>query len=178
MQPWMFFAVVGIPACQVEAMAEGGAVMDQALMTRAAEAGKPILGLETFEEALGAFGAVDPAIAAEVASDMLRLAEREEDLRRTMLGLYASGNLGAIDAFGDWLTRQASSRPSAEAERLAAAFEAELLDARNRRWMDRLVPALEAGNAFVAVGGLHLPGDAGLVALLRAEGFTVSPVAE
>ena len=37
-------------------------------------------------------------------------------------------------------------------------------------------PWLEKGNAFMAVGALHLPGDKGLVALLREKGFTLEPV--
>lgn len=178
MQPWMFFSVMGIPACQIEAMAGGAQVMDQVLLRRAAAAGKELVGLETYEEALGAFGAVDPDIAAEAALDLIRLSEREEDLRATMLGFYRAGNLAGIDAFSDWLTTQASGRVSEEAERLSAAFEAELLDARNRRWMGRLAPVLVEGGAFVAVGGLHLPGEAGLVALLREQGFTVTREAE
>jgi uncharacterized protein YbaP (TraB family) len=35
---------------------------------------------------------------------------------------------------------------------------------------------LEKGNAFIAVGALHLPGETGLVSLLRERGYTVSPV--
>jgi uncharacterized protein len=33
---------------------------------------------------------------------------------------------------------------------------------------------LEAGDAFIAVGALHLTGKDGLVALLRAAGFAVT----
>ena len=34
----------------------------------------------------------------------------------------------------------------------------------------------EGGNAFIAVGGLHLPGKQGLVTLLREAGYTVTAV--
>jgi uncharacterized protein YbaP (TraB family) len=40
----------------------------------------------------------------------------------------------------------------------------------------RAGPILDAGNAFVAVGALHLPGPEGLVALLRKAGYTVTRV--
>ncbi|MES2643517.1 MAG: TraB/GumN family protein [Myxococcota bacterium] len=49
-----------------------------------------------------------------------------------------------------------------------------LLPARNRAWMPKLLPALAEGDAFVAVGAAHMLGESGLVALLQAEGFTVS----
>lgn len=178
MRPWMFFSIMGIPVCEIEAMGAGAQVLDQILIERATDAGKPVIGLETYEEALGAFGAVDPALAAELASDALKLAEHEEDLRATMLGLYRNGHIAAIDTFSEWLGTETTGRLPAEAEELGAAFEAALIDERNRRWMARLVPALEAGGAFVAVGGLHLPGEAGLVALLRARGFSVTREAE
>ena len=48
----------------------------------------------------------------------------------------------------------------------------ELLDVRNRAWMPRLQTELSIGNAFVAVGALHLPGEVGLIELLRDIGFS------
>jgi len=41
---------------------------------------------------------------------------------------------------------------------------------------ERSAPILDKGNAFIAVGALHLAGDQGLVALLRKQGFTVTAV--
>ena len=37
-------------------------------------------------------------------------------------------------------------------------------------------PRLEEGNAFIAVGALHLPGKDGLINLLREQGYTVKAV--
>ncbi len=51
-----------------------------------------------------------------------------------------------------------------------------LLDDRNTSWIEKLKPILDKGEAFVAVGALHLPGDIGLIELLKKEGYTLSPV--
>jgi uncharacterized protein YbaP (TraB family) len=55
-----------------------------------------------------------------------------------------------------------------------AQFAAALIDARNRAWMDVLVPQLELGGVFAAFGALHLPGETGVIELLRARGFEVT----
>jgi uncharacterized protein YbaP (TraB family) len=52
----------------------------------------------------------------------------------------------------------------------------ELLDVRNKAWMPRLKSELSKGNAFVAVGALHLPGEVGLIELLRDSGFQITKV--
>ena len=49
-----------------------------------------------------------------------------------------------------------------------------LIDERNLRMRDRLLPILEKGDAFVAVGAMHLSGETGLVELLRQSGYTVT----
>ena len=51
-----------------------------------------------------------------------------------------------------------------------------LLDDRNLRWIEILKPILSEGNAFIAVGALHLPGEKGLIELLQKEGYILSPV--
>ena len=55
-------------------------------------------------------------------------------------------------------------------------FKKYLLVDRNAKMRTAALPLLEKGNAFIAVGALHLPGPTGLVALLRESGYTVTPV--
>ena len=55
-----------------------------------------------------------------------------------------------------------------------AEFEERIVTDRNRRMAERMQPMLTAGAAFVAVGALHLPGEEGIVALLREAGWTVT----
>lgn len=45
---------------------------------------------------------------------------------------------------------------------------------RNIRMAERAAPLLKTGNAFIAVGALHLIGEQGLVELFRKEGYTVT----
>ena len=52
----------------------------------------------------------------------------------------------------------------------------ELDDARNERMIETLLPFLGEDQVFVAVGALHLPGEKGLVRLLRKNGFELEPL--
>jgi len=51
-----------------------------------------------------------------------------------------------------------------------------LLEHRNLKFVERLMPELDAGGVFVAVGAGHIPGETGLVRLLRQNGYLVSRV--
>jgi uncharacterized protein YbaP (TraB family) len=55
-------------------------------------------------------------------------------------------------------------------------FNRYTLDERNATMLDRALPLIEGGNAFIAVGAAHLPGDQGLVELFRKSGYEVTPV--
>lgn len=47
---------------------------------------------------------------------------------------------------------------------------------RNKAWAEKLPAILKAAPTFVAVGALHLPGEKGLLNLLKKQGYTVEPV--
>ena len=47
---------------------------------------------------------------------------------------------------------------------------------RNADWAKRLPAIMREKSTFLAVGAAHLPGERGLLQLLRAAGYTVEPV--
>ncbi len=59
---------------------------------------------------------------------------------------------------------------------LVQNFSRALLAERNALFAERARPLLEQGGALLALGASHLSGQAGLVARLRAQGFTVTPL--
>ena len=172
LRPWMLFSLLAVPQCMLREMQQGQPLLDSLLMSKAAEAGIPVAGLETYEQALGGFAAIPTDTMNEILLEGLRGLSDEEDFRRTSVGLYLSGEIAALWEFS--VQNTAKTTGMARSRAIYAQFAAALLDARNRAWMDVLVPQLEMGGVFAAFGALHLPGEAGVIELLRARGFEVT----
>ena len=51
-----------------------------------------------------------------------------------------------------------------------------LVSDRNRDWMKHIPTYIKNKSTFIAVGALHLPGEDGLIQLLRDAGYTVEPM--
>ena len=51
-----------------------------------------------------------------------------------------------------------------------------MMTARNKTWAKKLPALIETAPSFIAVGALHLPGEEGLINLLRAQGYQIEAV--
>ena len=54
-------------------------------------------------------------------------------------------------------------------------YEQKMGAERNNRWLRKIEDILKDRTCLIAVGAMHLPGDKGLIALLRAKGYNVQP---
>ena len=86
-----------------------------------------------------------------------------------LIKLYRDRNLRGLLALS---TRYESPYKDIE----DALFDA-LIWQRNEKMLARLAPLVESGPSFIAVGALHLPGETGLVNLLRSNGYQLEPLA-
>ena len=57
-----------------------------------------------------------------------------------------------------------------------SSFSDILLYRRNANWVMKLKTLMAGKSLLVAVGAGHLPGEKGVISLLRKAGFTVTPV--
>jgi uncharacterized protein YbaP (TraB family) len=89
----------------------------------------------------------------------------------TLVQLYLTRRITAAMPFQIAMAQQAGVSDQA-----FAGFQEKLLVERNVKMTAVAEPLLDKGGLFIAVGALHLPGDKGLVALLREAGYTVSPI--
>lgn len=171
MKPWMIASFVALPACEMARKQAGAAFLDQKLAKDAIASGKTLKGLETLLEQITALDAlpVEPQLAGLVQT--VELGDGINDVIETMSQLYLAGATGMI------MPMMRAAVPEGEGDAVAYAdFEQRIIIDRNHRMAERAAPILAGGNAFVAVGALHLPGNEGLIELLRLKGFTLTAV--
>lgn len=155
---------------EVEAREEGrtpipGAIsstrLDRSIFDWSVAAGVPFVALETPEEAMAAFEGLDSRGAIEGLERMVDDPEEARLEARRLRDAYLSLDESTL------LAILAESPPEVHTA---------IFDNRNQAWMRNLVPEIQAGRAFVAVGCGHLIGSGSVVELLRAQGYVVERV--
>ncbi|CDN93073.1 TraB/GumN family protein [Agrobacterium tumefaciens] len=172
MKPWMLSSFVALPACEFARKATGLSFLDKKLAEDALADGKRLVGLETMVEQLMAMSELPMEFHLQALIETLELGDRMDDIMTTMTDLYVSGDIGMTMP----MLKSLDTKKPAESDQGYAAFEQRIITDRNHVMADRAAPELGKGNVFMAVGALHLPGEEGVVELLRAQGFTLTRV--
>lgn len=163
LKPWAAMMTLSVPPPST------GLFMDYALALRARGMGLELRGLEALEEQLGFLEALDPAMALELLDQAVSEAASVERVHREMVDAYLGGRLTALQ-------EQAREELAALTPAARAWFMEQGVTERNRRMAQRTLGWLgDEACLFVAVGALHLPGEAGLIELLRAGGYALRP---
>ena len=163
LKPWVALALLE---------ARGETVSEQTLDRRveiwAADLRLPVVHLETLQEQLAALDCVPPQEHALVLQERLRSPQLFESQPAQVLTYYRTRNLAA------WLDEiDAMDGLSADARAIEGRARGCLIEARNERWLGKLDDLLRQGGVFVAVGAIHLTGQAGLLERLRQRGFEI-----
>jgi uncharacterized protein YbaP (TraB family) len=134
--------------------------VEPALTARFRAAGKTIEGLETVEAQFSAFDTLPEAAQRRMLGETIADAD---EMRPMFDGIVKAWMKGDIDA----IARADSGRHKPD-----PVVEAAVLIARNKAWVKKIETM--HGHPFIAVGTAHLAGTDNLIALLRAQGFTVT----
>lgn len=161
LKPWAATVMLSMPKPTT------GRFLDKALYETALAQGKPAYGLESVDEQVAVFEGLplaDQVTLLEAAMEDSP-AHRIEELTRA----YLARDLAAMMALNDQSSAQLDPALSEKVMR-------RLLDDRNLRMVERMEARLREGNAFIAVGALHLPGEKGVLRLLEGRGYRVTVV--
>ncbi len=141
-------------------------VLDLQLQRSAIAAGKPVVGLESLDEQLAVFEQLGLDDQIDLLHEAVLASVEFEVGYGELLVAYMNRDLARIV--------QLSRLHLAQDARLKKTLQYRLVIERNRRMLRRLLPMLETGGVFVAVGVLHLPGESGLLTSLFKEGYRVT----
>jgi uncharacterized protein YbaP (TraB family) len=129
-----------------------------------------IVGLETLEEQMLAFTNLTlPEQQEMLAQDLAQTPAQNAADVRVLHQLWRAGD---ADAMAGWEARK--SEMVARSQALSDRIDEQIVFARNRRFVDRMLLRVGPDRpVFVAIGALHLGGPKGVLALLRERGFDV-----
>src|SRR3546814_15479132 len=120
-----------------------------------------VVALERDEGQLALVAAAPAKDQAEVLHELLDRLEEDPNPIERLVEDYLAGDMTRV-------FREIEGR--IEKEPAARAYKKAFLDDRNHRLVQRLVPLMERGKAFVAAGPAHLPRAAGMLHLLGHPG--------
>ena len=176
-RPWYMAMLLGLPPCAMPDLQRGAKGLDHRLIAAATAKGLPVQALEPFDTLFSIFGRLSMAEEIDMIRASLHLADRAEDMTATLANAYFAGQSWLIWEFSMVQARDAPGMTEADVARQFALAEDVLMVARNRAWVPVLLAAAGKGEVLAAFGALHLPGPDGVLALLQAEGFTITPAA-
>jgi uncharacterized protein YbaP (TraB family) len=173
MQPWVSASVLSFSLCDIENGTSEFNYLDQVMETKARDAGKQVVGLETVREQIDAIARIDPNFFLKSLDDAAAQYSDGifDDILQTATEIYISEDVGAMLPL---MLHYSQSLKDGEVDMLS--FQRELLDIRNEGMVEKAVELHEQGSIFIAVGALHLIGETGLVEGFRNAGYAVERV--
>jgi uncharacterized protein len=169
-RPYMLAMILSYAPCEVARQTEGLPSLDAAIATKYKAGNAKLGGLETLVEQFTSMSDMPMPDQVDWLLQAIKLRAEIDDFTETLVRLYLAQDTGMLLAWSRAMTLEYATEATWE------SFKSLLIDTRNNRMAERAVPFIEAGNAFIAVGALHLPGQTGLVQLLRDRGYKVTAV--
>ncbi len=141
---------------------DGG--MEQSIMEESKQYKKEIKGLETVEFQASVFDSIPYELQAKELVKYLDSADKNNDNTKELIAVYKSQDLKKIQE----LTEKEEGGTS--------QFMDLLLYNRNADWVQKISNIIPGSKVLFAVGAAHLPGEKGLINLLRKKGYTLKPM--
>lgn len=140
--------------------------LDTYFQTQATEKGKKAEGLETLDFQLDLlYNGSSLKRQAESLVCFINNIDENLELAKELTAAYMAQDLKNLEKISD-----------SELCGMSQQEKEAMIDNRNKKWAKMLPEIMNATPTFVAVGALHLPGENGLLNLLKQQGYTVEPV--
>lgn len=140
------------------------AMFEMEFVKLASQNKQQIFGLETVEEQFGVFEKLGNEIQLEMLMEIVEDYDKSVKETQELLATYQQQD---VEALYKLMTKE---------EEKYEGFLDELLVKRNHNWVAKIPQITKDKSTFIAVGAGHLGGEEGVIALLKKEGFEVTPV--
>lgn len=143
--------------------------LDTFFQSQATQNGKKVDGLETAEFQFDLlFNGSSLQRQAQLLMCTLNNIDTEVENLKKLTNAYMKQDLNTMLQISE--ERKGNQCDSSASEEDAMIYN------RNQSWAQKLPAIMKAAPTFVAVGALHLPGEKGLLNLLKKQGYTLEPV--
>jgi len=164
LKPWAVMAILSMPESVT------GQFLDLVLYENAVSMGKIIHELETNEEQLAVFTELSESDQIELLKNTLNQHHTMGDLNEKIIALYVKDDLNGMAQLAYGVNQSDGNQQVSE------TFMIRINDKRNIRMVSRMLPVLNDGGGFIAVGALHLTGSQGILKLLHEKGYALTHV--
>lgn len=161
MKPWAAFLVMNYPP-------DTGEPLDMVLLSIARQNGAEVAGLESLKEQGDIFSELNIEEQVKLLTDTVCHYDLVEQDFEVMKTFYLKRDLGGLYNY--------VQRYSVSDNPIYQKLMKKLIQDRNNLMVKRMKTMLEKGNAFIAIGAMHLAGKDGVLALLEKQGYSVSAV--
>ncbi len=126
--------------------------------------GIPSDGLESFDFQFSLVDATPIDIQAQSLVAEVQDYKKTRQLFDSMVEAYKQQDLARLY---DYVVKSPDS---------SSEFNENYIYKRNQKWISLIEEKIKNQSCFIAVGAAHLPGDKGILNLLRNQGYTITPV--
>ena len=161
LKPWAAFTLIGRPK------PVNAATLDMVLIQTARSLNKTIIGLETMKELIEPMEKLNINDQIIILNDTVCNHKQIIQDSWKLIQLYLARDLAGMMEF--------NNQPHYDEDVFNRYIQVILYD-RNVRMMERIIPYLNDGSAFVAVGALHLAGDKGLLHRLNEKNYKITRI--
>jgi len=161
LKPWAAFLTMNYPP-------EIGTVLDLELLRRAREQNTQAYGLETMDEQIDVLDHLAQADQVRLLVDTVCHYDLIAEEFAALKTLYLERDLRGLVEY--------SNRYTVADDHAYQALYEDLVIKRNHSMMATMLPHLEQGGAFIAIGAMHLPGEEGVLHLLQQQGYAVTVI--
>lgn len=142
--------------------------MEQVIMEEAKKHKKEIKGLETMGFQASVLDNIPYALQAKqllkYVEEVNKGEESSDDEMQSMMQAYREQDLGKLEKLIN------------ESDPAISNYTDILLFQRNKNWVEKMKDLMTGKSLLFAVGAGHLPGNDGVIDLLRKMGYTVTPM--